>query len=109
MSRNKGQMPKQIIIFRDGVSDSQFQSILESELPSIQGTAKHVHSVLCCSVIETVQDTEEYYLILFYTKLYYTILYYTILYYTILYYTILYYTILYYTILYYTILYYSIV
>ena len=37
MSRNKGQMPKQIIIYRDGVSDSQFQSILESELPSIQG------------------------------------------------------------------------
>lgn len=37
MSRNNGKMPKQIIIYRDGVSDSQFGSILLSELPSIKG------------------------------------------------------------------------
>ena len=50
MSRNKGQMPKQIIIYRDGVSDSQFQSILESELPSIQGMFLIKLSV-CCAVL----------------------------------------------------------
>ena len=52
MSRNKGQMPKQIIIYRDGVSDSQFQSILESELPSIQGMfLSKLSAVLCCAVL----------------------------------------------------------
>jgi Piwi domain len=36
-SRNNGKLPSQIIIYRDGVSDSQFQSIVTSELPSIKG------------------------------------------------------------------------
>lgn len=38
MSRNNGQMPKQIIIYRDGVSDSQFNSVILKELPSIKGS-----------------------------------------------------------------------
>ena len=42
MSRNGGKMPKQIIIYRDGVSDSQFGSIIESELPSIRGTTHRI-------------------------------------------------------------------
>lgn len=34
--RNGGQMPKHLLVYRDGVGDSQFEMILENELTSIQ-------------------------------------------------------------------------
>ncbi len=35
--RNGGKMPAHIIVYRDGVSDGQFNIVLEKELPSIHG------------------------------------------------------------------------
>lgn len=35
--RNGGKFPNSIIVFRDGVSDSQFDQVLEKEIPAIRG------------------------------------------------------------------------
>jgi hypothetical protein len=36
-SRNKGKMPAHVVVFRDGVSDGQFNEVITNELPSIKG------------------------------------------------------------------------
>jgi Piwi domain len=42
--KNHAQLPKQLIIFRDGVSESQFQMILRSEWPQIQAVVRARYS-----------------------------------------------------------------
>jgi len=36
-ARNQGKMPATIIVYRDGVSDGQFQQVLDLELPALKG------------------------------------------------------------------------
>jgi eukaryotic translation initiation factor 2C len=40
---NKGMLPERVIIFRDGVSEGQFDLVLEKELPQIQDAFKRVY------------------------------------------------------------------
>ncbi|XP_044356512.1 protein argonaute 4A [Aegilops tauschii subsp. strangulata] len=40
LKNNNGQKPEQIIIFRDGVSESQFNQVLNDELAQIMETCK---------------------------------------------------------------------
>ena len=49
-----GCLPKHMVIYRDGVSDSQFESVLENELPAIQGALAllgHPRDVMKVSII----------------------------------------------------------
>jgi eukaryotic translation initiation factor 2C len=39
-SANKGQSPENILIFRDGVSEGQYQIVLQKELPQLQAACK---------------------------------------------------------------------
>lgn len=38
--RNKGQLPQNILIYRDGVSEGQYEMVLKDELPSVQAAAR---------------------------------------------------------------------
>ncbi|KAJ5504057.1 hypothetical protein N7463_006931 [Penicillium fimorum] len=40
---NKGNLPQNILVYRDGVSDGQFPMVLKEELPKIQEAAKAVY------------------------------------------------------------------
>jgi eukaryotic translation initiation factor 2C len=39
-SRNGGQMPRRVVVFRDGVSDDQFEQVTSVELEAIQGAVQ---------------------------------------------------------------------
>ena len=41
-SRNANKFPEHIIVYRDGVSDGQFQTVLNEELPQIQGAIERM-------------------------------------------------------------------
>lgn len=40
-ARNRGKMPEHIIVYRDGVSDGQFQQVIDFELPAIKTALDH--------------------------------------------------------------------
>ncbi len=45
--RNKGQMPKRMIVYRDGVADNQFQEVLDTEVPAFKnGETASLHLFL---------------------------------------------------------------
>ena len=55
-ARNNGVLPEQIIVYRDGVSEGQFQEMLESELPNIISGASEAHDfqenrVKICAIV----------------------------------------------------------
>ena len=37
-----GVLPDHVVVYRDGVSDSQFQQVLDNEVPAIKGSVNNV-------------------------------------------------------------------
>ena len=44
MSRNKNQLPENILIYRDGILEGQYQLVLENELPSIRNACRQLYT-----------------------------------------------------------------
>jgi eukaryotic translation initiation factor 2C len=44
--RNKGLLPERVLVYRDGVSEGQFNKVLKDELPKIQDAFREVYGDL---------------------------------------------------------------
>lgn len=54
--RNNGSMPQHIVVYRDGVGDSQFVEVLDRELPCIQNALAAMVSLFFWNVITIARE-----------------------------------------------------